>query len=99
MRNVENRVSRDADIVVAAMLSIVGSTLIFQGWRLDPLLLLCQVRACGACSDLLRAPTRPAVARLLHNPQNSAQRPRAQRSACLGHMRARPAPRAPARRR
>lgn len=24
------------------MVSIVGSTLIFQGWRLDPLLLLCQ---------------------------------------------------------
>ncbi|KAF5830145.1 Ycf66 protein N-terminus-domain-containing protein [Dunaliella salina] len=42
MRNVENRVSRDADIVVAACISIVGSTLIFQGWRLDPLLLLCQ---------------------------------------------------------
>ena len=43
LRNVENRVSRDPDIVVAAMISIVGSTLIFQGWRLDPLLLLCQV--------------------------------------------------------
>lgn len=42
MRNLENKVSRDADIVVAAMVSIVGSTLIFQGWRLDPLLLLCQ---------------------------------------------------------
>ncbi len=40
----QQRVSRDADIVVAAMISIVGSTLIFQGWRLDPLLLLCQVR-------------------------------------------------------
>ncbi len=44
MRNMQARVSRDADIVVAAMISIVGSTLIFQGWRLDPLLLLCQVR-------------------------------------------------------
>ena len=43
MRNLQTRVSRDADIVVAAMISIVGSTLIFQGWRLDPLLLLCQV--------------------------------------------------------
>lgn len=43
-RNMQQRVSRDADIVVAAMVSIVGSTLIFQGWRLDPLLLLCQVR-------------------------------------------------------
>ncbi|KAI8471676.1 MAG: Ycf66 protein N-terminus-domain-containing protein [Monoraphidium minutum] len=41
-RNMQRRVSRDADIVVAAMVSIVGSTLIFQGWRLDPLLLLCQ---------------------------------------------------------
>jgi hypothetical protein len=40
----QREVSRDADIVVAAMISIVGSTLIFQGWRLDPLLLLCQVR-------------------------------------------------------
>lgn len=44
MRNLQTKVSRDADIVVAAMISIVGSTLIFQGWRLDPLLLLCQVR-------------------------------------------------------
>jgi hypothetical protein len=43
VRNVQREVSRDADIVVAAMISIVGSTLIFQGWRLDPLLLLCQV--------------------------------------------------------
>ncbi|WIA40379.1 hypothetical protein OEZ86_013743 [Tetradesmus obliquus] len=42
VRNVQREVSRDADIVVAAMISIVGSTLIFQGWRLDPLLLLCQ---------------------------------------------------------
>ncbi|KAJ9515466.1 hypothetical protein QJQ45_016454 [Haematococcus lacustris] len=42
MRNLQTKVSRDADIVVAAMISIVGSTLIFQGWRLDPLLLLCQ---------------------------------------------------------
>ncbi|KXZ52568.1 hypothetical protein GPECTOR_9g612 [Gonium pectorale] len=42
LRNFQNKVSRDADIVVAAMVSIVGSTLIFQGWRLDPLLLLCQ---------------------------------------------------------
>ena len=58
MRNVENKVSRDADIVVAAMISIVGSTLIFQGWRLDPLLLLCQASAClfisaHVCSLLL----------------------------------------------
>lgn len=43
VRNMQREVSRDADIVVAAMISIVGSTLIFQGWRLDPLLLLCQV--------------------------------------------------------
>jgi len=47
VRNMQREVSRDADIVVAAMISIVGSTLIFQGWRLDPLLLLCQVRAAG----------------------------------------------------
>lgn len=42
LRNLQRKISRDADIVVAAMISIVGSTLIFQGWRLDPLLLLCQ---------------------------------------------------------
>lgn len=47
VRNMQREVSRDADIVVAAMISIVGSTLIFQGWRLDPLLLLCQVWAAG----------------------------------------------------
>ena len=47
MRNLQTKVSRDADIVVAAMISIVGSTLIFQGWRLDPLLLLCQVGMAG----------------------------------------------------
>lgn len=46
VRNMQREVSRDADIVVAAMISIVGSTLIFQGWRLDPLLLLCQVCVC-----------------------------------------------------
>lgn len=49
IRNMQREVSRDADIVVAAMISIVGSTLIFQGWRLDPLLLLCQVKS-SACS-------------------------------------------------
>lgn len=48
VRNMQREVSRDADIVVAAMISIVGSTLIFQGWRLDPLLLLCQVRGTAA---------------------------------------------------
>lgn len=42
LRSIQQKISRDADIVVAAMVSIVGSTLIFQGWRLDPLLLLCQ---------------------------------------------------------
>lgn len=55
VRNMQREVSRDADIVVAAMISIVGSTLIFQGWRLDPLLLLCQVggavAAVGNCSS------------------------------------------------
>lgn len=34
------------------MISIVGSTLIFQGWRLDPLLLLCQVGGMGACGHI-----------------------------------------------
>ncbi|MEW5300187.1 MAG: hypothetical protein WDW38_003026 [Sanguina aurantia] len=42
LRNMESKMSRDPDIVVAAMISIVGGALIFQGWRLDPLLLLCQ---------------------------------------------------------
>ena len=53
MRNLQRRVSRDADIVVAAMISIVGSTLIFQGWRLDPLLLLCQVSNMVFCNMYL----------------------------------------------
>lgn len=49
----QREVSRDADIVVAAMISIVGSTLIFQGWRLDPLLLLCQVRTHTSSADCM----------------------------------------------
>jgi hypothetical protein len=72
LRQMQRRISRDGDIVVAAMVSIVGSTLIFQGWRLDPLLLLSQVRSlpchlqlpalrCGAC------PLTPAAAAC--NPQ------------------------------
>ena len=53
MRNLQTQISRDADIVVAAMVSIVGSTLIFQGWRLDPLLLLCQVST-NRCTPMSR---------------------------------------------
>ena len=59
MRNMQTQISRDADIVVAAMVSIVGSTLIFQGWRLDPLLLLCQVRTKKRIIGELRIPLTP----------------------------------------
>ena len=59
MRNMQTQISRDADIVVAAMVSIVGSTLIFQGWRLDPLLLLCQVRTKRRTIGELRIPLTP----------------------------------------
>lgn len=81
-RNMRQRVSRDADIVVAAMISIVGSTLIFQGWRLDPLLLLCQVRPAAAGAQQQqqragRAATQGAGARC-------KQRPATARAPCAG---------------
>lgn len=47
LRKMSTRLSQDADIVVAAVLSVIGATLIFQGWRLDPLLLLSQTLTTG----------------------------------------------------
>lgn len=47
LRKMSTRLSQDADIVVAAVVSVVGATLIFQGWRLDPLLLLSQTLTTG----------------------------------------------------
>lgn len=68
VRNVQREVSRDADIVVAAMISIVGSTLIFQGWRLDPLLLLCQVRYFSLSLTSARSCTRHKLQLLCVSP-------------------------------
>lgn len=51
MRTVQRKISRDADIVVAAMISIVGSTMIFQARYFTALFFIS--RAC--CALLLAA--------------------------------------------
>merc|ERR1712072_983029 len=37
------KISRDSDIVIFSVGSLVGVILVFQGWRLDPLLLFGQI--------------------------------------------------------
>eukprot|EP00210_Caulerpa_lentillifera_P005897 g5639.t1 len=68
------RISRDSDVIVSSLIIVTGGALVFQGWRLDPLMLLCQIMTCGvACTfayeafaqreqetfNDLRSPTRP----------------------------------------
>nr|YP_009258531.1 hypothetical chloroplast RF66 [Netrium digitus]ANI25547.1 hypothetical chloroplast RF66 [Netrium digitus] len=40
-------VSRDYDLLFSSIGLLCGGILIFQGWRLDPILLLCQILSCG----------------------------------------------------
>lgn len=48
MRSVRPELSRDHDIFFAAIALIAGLILMFQGWRLDPLLLLGQLSLAGS---------------------------------------------------
>lgn len=43
-------ISRDSDVVLASLVTVTGGALVFQGWRLDPLLLLCQLMTCSVAS-------------------------------------------------
>lgn len=42
--------SRDSDVFLSSMIIVTGGAIVFQGWRLDPLLLLCQLMTCGVAS-------------------------------------------------
>jgi hypothetical protein len=48
MRVVRPEVSKDYDIMFASVALLCGGILIFQGWRLDPLLLFGQILTAGA---------------------------------------------------
>eukprot|EP00803_Ostreobium_quekettii_P009729 evm.model.scf_220.8 EVM.evm.TU.scf_220.8 scf_220:101516-105087(-) len=46
IRKSKPALSRDSDVIVSSLITVTGGTLVFQGWRLDPLLLLCQLMTC-----------------------------------------------------
>merc|ERR1712157_568872 len=48
VRVVRPEVSKDYDIMFASVALLCGGILIFQGWRLDPLLLFGQILTAGA---------------------------------------------------
>ena len=48
IRQVKPWISKDYDVVVSCVSLLVGGILIFQGWRLDPLLLFGQLMTTGA---------------------------------------------------
>ncbi|GMH42331.1 hypothetical protein BSKO_10250 [Bryopsis sp. KO-2023] len=50
VRKTNPEVSRDSDVVISSLITVTGGALIFQGWRLDPLLLLCQVMTCSVAA-------------------------------------------------
>jgi Ycf66 protein N-terminus len=43
IRTKNNQISRDYDLFFSSVGCLCGGILIFQGWRLDPILLLCQM--------------------------------------------------------
>jgi hypothetical protein len=47
VRTKKPKVSRDYDIFFSSVGFLCGGILIFQGWRLDPILLLCQILSTG----------------------------------------------------
>lgn len=47
LRTKEPNVSRDYDLFFSSIGLLCGGILIFQGWRLDPILLLCQILLSG----------------------------------------------------
>ncbi|CAD7704441.1 unnamed protein product [Ostreobium quekettii] len=46
IRKSKPALSRDSDVIISSLISVTGAALVFQGWRLDPLLLLCQLMTC-----------------------------------------------------
>ncbi|GAB4815744.1 hypothetical protein N2152v2_002790 [Parachlorella kessleri] len=48
VRQVRPEISKDYDVVISCISLLVGGILIFQGWRLDPLLLFGQLMTTGA---------------------------------------------------
>ena len=47
LRRARPSVSRDFDVVASSVAIFSGGILVFQGWRLDPLLLFCQLLTAG----------------------------------------------------
>ena len=47
LRRLRPTLSRDFDVVVSSIAIFSGGILVFQGWRLDPLLLFCQLLTAG----------------------------------------------------
>jgi len=47
VRSQRPEISRDADVVISSVSVLVGGILVFQGWRLDPLLLFGQLCTSG----------------------------------------------------
>ncbi|KAK9832484.1 hypothetical protein WJX81_001075 [Elliptochloris bilobata] len=47
LRRIQPELSRDFDVVVSSIAIFSGGILVFQGWRLDPLLLFCQLLTAG----------------------------------------------------
>ena len=47
LRTGHPRVSRDYDLFFSSVGLLCGGILLFQGWRLDPILLLCQLLSSG----------------------------------------------------
>ena len=47
LRRLRPSLSRDFDVVVSSIAIFSGGILVFQGWRLDPLLLFCQLLTAG----------------------------------------------------
>lgn len=47
IRTKKTEVSRDYDLFFSSVGVLCGGILIFQGWRLDPILLLCQILSSG----------------------------------------------------
>jgi hypothetical protein len=47
VRKIRPELSRDSDVIFSTLGIAAGSILAFQGWRLDPILLFCQICSIG----------------------------------------------------
>lgn len=55
VRKSNRRISRDSDVIVSSLIIVTGGALVFQGWRLDPLMLLCQVHSNSCTISLIKS--------------------------------------------